>query len=191
MNRSRQAFTLQAFTLIELLVVVAIIAILALIAVPNFIGALTKSRVARSQADIRSIGTAVTMYRADTGHIPPLDLSTSGTQVLLRPQHITRMYYLTTPIAYINASSMKSPFSYEHGYWYYNWEFFVKENGVPQMFYWNDRSHGEPTTWMIDTIGPNGIQFPYEVLEGNLILFHDYNPSNGMVSAGIIQTHGT
>lgn len=185
MNRFRMAFTL-----IELLVVVAIIAILVLIAVPNFIGALTKSRVARSQADIKSIGTAMMMYRADTNQIPPLLLSTEGSQVILRPQHITKLFYLTTPIAYISAGSMRSPFSYEHGYWYYNWEWFKLESGSPRMFYWNNRNNGEPATWMIDTIGPNGIQFPYEVLENNLLMFHDYNPTNGVVSAGIIQTHG-
>lgn len=179
-----------AFTLIELLVVVAIIAILVLIAIPNFIASLTKSRVARSQADINAIGTAVTMYRADTSMLPPLLLPTEGTQVYLRPQHIQKLFYLTTPISYISGGSMVSPFSYEHGYWFYNWEFFKKEYGVAQTFYWNNRSNGEPTTWMIDTIGPNGIQFPYEVLEGNLILFHEYNPTNGIISAGIIQEHG-
>lgn len=184
----RQAKT--AFTLIELLIVVAIIAILVLIAIPNFLASLTKSRVARSQADINAIGTAVTMYRADHNQLPPLLLPTEGTQVVLRPQHIQKLYYLTTPVSYISANAIVSPFSYEHGYWYYNWEFFKKKHGTAQIFYWNNRNHGEPTTWMIDTIGPNGIQFPYEILEGNLLMFHDYNPTNGIISAGIIQQHG-
>ncbi len=181
----------QAFTLIELLIVVAIIAILVLIVVPNFITALVKSRVARSQADINSISNAIMMYRTDSNRLPPLLLPGEGTQVVLKPQHISQLFYLTTPISYINASSVESPFSFTHGYWYYNWEFFVETTGKPRMFYWNNRNNPEPSTWMISTIGPNGIQFPYQVLEDNILMFHDYNPTNGIVSGGIIQKHGT
>ena len=47
------------FTLIELLIVVAIIAILAAIAVPNFLEAQTRAKVARVRADMRSLATAL------------------------------------------------------------------------------------------------------------------------------------
>ena len=45
----------RGFTILELLVVVAIIAILAVIAVPQFMGAIEKSRDAREVAEINSV----------------------------------------------------------------------------------------------------------------------------------------
>ena len=57
----------RAFTLIELLIVVAIIAILAAIAVPNFLHAQIRAKIARSLADMKSLGTAVETFRIDNG----------------------------------------------------------------------------------------------------------------------------
>ncbi len=60
----------RGFTLIELLIVVAIIAILAAIAVPNFLEAQVRSKVARVNADIRSLTAAVESYRVDNNSYP-------------------------------------------------------------------------------------------------------------------------
>lgn len=88
------------FTLIELLIVVAIIAILAAIAVPNFLEAQTRSKVARLQADIRTVVVALESYRVDTNKYPPsIDRATNSTYVPRSRGYIP----LTTPIAYITS----------------------------------------------------------------------------------------
>jgi prepilin-type N-terminal cleavage/methylation domain-containing protein len=63
--------TRRAFTLLEILIVVAIIAILAAIAVPNFLEAQIRAKVARVQADLRSFAVAVESYQVDHNDLAP------------------------------------------------------------------------------------------------------------------------
>jgi type II secretion system protein G len=63
--------TLQkGFTLIELMIVVAIIGILAAIAIPLFANVQARARIAKAQADMRTIASAISMFQAHTGTLP-------------------------------------------------------------------------------------------------------------------------
>lgn len=67
----------RAFTLVELLVVIAIILILIAIGLPNFMTALTRSRVSSAYSEMRSMGTALEVYFVDYGEYPQAALTSS------------------------------------------------------------------------------------------------------------------
>jgi type II secretion system protein G len=80
------------FTLIELLIVVAIIGILAAIAVPNFLNAQTRAKVARAISDIRSLDQAIRAYMVDKNFYP------------IRSGWMDERYIpLTTPVSYMSS----------------------------------------------------------------------------------------
>lgn len=117
----RELRSLTGFTLIELLIVVAIIAILAAIAVPNFLEAQTRAKVARVRADHRSIATGMEMYHIDTNKYPKcagnnwcFATASGGPGGSNNTPTLER---LTTPISYMTGKAgFVDPFKAK-GYW--------------------------------------------------------------------------
>lgn len=89
------------FTLIEILITVGIIAVLAAIAVPNYQTARTRAKVARTYADLRHVGVAITRFYIDSGGNYP---------TINTVDFISRLTPLTTPLAYL-AQVPEDPFA--------------------------------------------------------------------------------
>ena len=99
-----------AFTLIELLIVVAIIGILAAIAIPNFLQAQVRAKVARGLSDLRTLDLALKEYQVDhNGFIPSNDYSLALNPGPPLPPWPT-LELLTTPIEYTKSVSFEDPF---------------------------------------------------------------------------------
>jgi prepilin-type N-terminal cleavage/methylation domain-containing protein len=87
----------RGFTLIELLIVVAIISLLAVIAVPNYLEAQVRAKVAKAKANQRTAGLCLEMYAIDNDEYPPWFMYWDPGHWAGYPSFI-----ITTPIAYVS-----------------------------------------------------------------------------------------
>jgi type II secretion system protein G len=88
----------RGFTLIELMIVVAIIGILTAIAFPLYANLQSRARVAKGQADVRTLASAVVVYSAHTGSLPPSADLSPLTATVLDPQSGTSAGPFISPI---------------------------------------------------------------------------------------------
>lgn len=177
--------------MIELLIVVAIIAILAAIAVPNFLEAQTRSKVAATKNDLRVLAGAVESYMVDNNHYPP----GSGTGAYYTyPFSVpvsTRLYTLTTPISYIS-STPRDRFRARHA-----WGVLDEDIEIVDTYDYVSAYDVPPAgsgissggAWRISSAGPD----LYEAWGGRPVadvypngMGVDYDPTNGTVSSGDI-----
>jgi type II secretion system protein G len=172
----------RGFTLIELLVVVAILSILAAIAIPNFLEAQTRSKVAVAKNDMRTIATALEVYHMDNNRYP---------ETYLTPRW-QRFECLTTPVAYITRVP-RDPFEMRNNLDNtIDWEprhFAYKMGATPLQ---------TPQRYAISSNGPDLDEdsvpikaypgFSWEVFTGQDPDFDYmiYDPTNGTVSNGDI-----
>ncbi len=109
--RSTVGVSQRGFSLIEIMVVVVIIGLLAAIIAPNVIGNIDRALVTRAQSDVRSIETALNLYRLDNFRYPTTD---QGLQAL-----VTNPGEATAPNWKRYLDSVPSdPWSHEYRYSY-------------------------------------------------------------------------
>jgi general secretion pathway protein G len=94
----RKMHNQRGFTLIELMIVVAIIGILTAIAFPLYANLQARARVAKAQADVRTLASAVVVYSAHTGALPPSGDLSPLTSTVADPQTNTTAGPFISPI---------------------------------------------------------------------------------------------
>lgn len=164
----------KGFTLIELLIVVAIIGILAAIAVPNFLNAQLRAKIAATQQDLKMMVNAMQQYHLDNNSYHA------------HRDTPNQQFPLTTPVPYLNSflpdrfqarPDMDRRQGFQNTHTYYHW----MPYGTHQHIWgqpwrrWDpilDATH-KNQAGLVDGWGPAGIRGGPR-----------YDASNGLVSQG-------
>ena len=200
----------KGFTLIELLIVVAIIAILAAIAIPNFLAAQVRAKVARGKAEMRTLATALESYQVDYNQYVQfhrVDFSETGLNTwgfgnqFIDPNSY-RLKPLTTPISYIASVPKPGPFGQSRNlasaYAYDTYDYVDEKSMIDAqgaataVNSWGGATWGR--AWRLASPGPTGnYLYAYNVF-GTPYPANGwpsfYDPSNGTVSNGDIIRFG-
>lgn len=182
---------------------VAIIAILAAVAVPNFLEAQVRSKVARVKADMRTLATAMETYRLDNPGYPEYAVIITPPGVQIQDpatehgmdyfEHFSRKpgLCITTPVAYL-ANIPPDLFAVGRftGPEPQVWDISYKNSRQNNRIFTGDRA-GEPWLgpngefllrdwgeWRLSSGGPDGTRIVD--IKKNIV----YDPSNGSVSTG-------
>lgn len=96
------------FTLIELMIVIIIIGILVAVAVPNFIGASDRAKVASVKSNVHTVQTNLEAYNIDKGNYPVYSRDfESDTDSRNNMRHMVNPFYGgTTTAAAMNANTL-------------------------------------------------------------------------------------
>ncbi|MFB3786008.1 MAG: type II secretion system protein [bacterium] len=189
MNRIMKNKRNQGFTLIELMTVATIISMLFAIAVPNFLNAVIRAKVARSMAEQEILAWALEMYFVDRDEYP---INREPGKAL--PGDLNR---LSTPIPYVNSipediflfpahrerhEFVESERAGNMTYFYLN---FLQATGQRVML--PPYGYNGSANYVVYGLGPSFKTSFDPMTPENFI---SYTPSNGMFSDGVLTTFG-
>lgn len=201
----------RAFTLVELLIVIAIIAILVLIALPHFLSAQVRARVARARADLRAIDTALESYAVDHGVYPLGNYYQLSTRLSAKGAN-RGLVLLSTPVQYLTRGLLEDPFTtvYRCGahvdavplldddkerLWY---KYSARNHRGTVGMTWENPSPRFTEWYILQSSGPDQVRHTLGSTDGGgideAIPFHFlstvYDATNGIVSRGSVYRAG-